>query len=136
MRQTFALLCASLLAMTCLGAQFVDTGDYRIHYTTFSSMIIPADVAVAHQITRAENRIVVNVSARRGGQPASLKLTGTVTNLLEQEFALDFSEVKEADAVYYLASHVAMEQDILRFQIQATPPDGEATDIRFLRRYD
>ncbi len=99
-------------------------------------MIIPADVAGLHQITRAENRIVLNISAIKDEQPAEIGVTGSVTNLLNQEYELVFSEVNEAEAIYYLASHLALEHDILRFNINIQLSDGDSIPIRFIRRYD
>lgn len=133
------LLLALILAVgTALPGhgEHVDHGEYRIHYTTFPSTLIPADVAAAHDIVRADNRIVLNVSVLKGRQPSVASIRGDVINLLNQRFELTFDEVNEADAVYYLANHVAVEQDILRFNIVVQPPDTEPYPITFLRRYD
>ena len=110
-------------------------GDNEIHYTTFPSTIIPPDVASLHNITRAPSRIVVNVSALKQGEPAAITLSGTVTNLLEQVLDLEFIEVNEQDAIYYLAHHVSLEHDLLRFNITAVV-DGEPVEFEILRRYD
>lgn len=110
-------------------------GDHEIHYTTFPSTIIPPDVADLHNITRSPNRIVVNISALRRGEPAAIELSGTVTNLLEQSLELEFKEVKEQDAIYYLAHHLSLEHDLLRFEITATI-EGEPVSFEILRRYD
>lgn len=118
------------------GAQYVDHDGYRIHYTTFSSMFIPQDVAALHNIVRAENRVVLNISAIRDNEPVSIKLSGNVINLLNQQYELEFQEVNENEAIYYLASHLAGEQDILRFSLTVHLADGDTVPIRFLRRYD
>lgn len=130
-----------LLPVSALAAQYIDHGDYRIHYTTFSSLLIPSDVAAAHKIVRAKNRIVLNVSARTGDDAVAMRVKGTVTNLLNQQFELEFEEVTEAGAIYYLANHLALEQDILRFDLSVSAndtagEDKESVSIRFLRRYD
>ena len=132
LRAVSLFLCIS----TAQGAQFVRAGDYEIHYTTFSSMLIPPEVAAVHNITRAENRIVINISGRRHGEPASLLISGQVLNLLEQRVDLEFDEVREAEAIYYLASHTSLEHDILRFDLTITPPGSEPVHLEFLRRYD
>lgn len=117
-------------------AQYADQGDYRVHYTTFSSLIIPPEVATAHSIVRAENRIIINLSILKLGEPAAAVITGNVTNLLNQRFELEFTEVDEAEAIYYLASHTSLPQDILRFDLQVEFMDTEPLPIRFVRRYD
>ena len=116
-------------------AEVLRHGDFEIHYTTFPSTIIPPDVASLHDITRAPNRIVVNISALKQGEPAAIALSGTVTNLLEQVLDLEFIEVNEQDAIYYLAHHLSLEHDLLRFAITAVI-EGEPVEFEMLRRYD
>jgi len=134
----YCLLLSITLLLPTQGftAQYVDRNGYRIHYTTFSSMIIPSDVAALHDIVRAENRIVLNISGIRDGKPVGLEVAGLVTNLLNQQYDLEFEEVNESEAIYYLASHLALEQDILRFSLTVTLDDGDIVPISFLRRYD
>ncbi|MBL6690074.1 MAG: DUF4426 domain-containing protein [Pseudomonadales bacterium] len=139
MRTLTSLFLLSILVLAPtpgLTAQYVDHNGYRIHYTTFSSMIIPADVAALHDIVRAENRIVLNVSGIRNNEPVSLEVNGLVTNLLNQQYDLEFEEVNESEAIYYLANHLALEQDILRFSLTVRLEDGDTVPISFLRRYD
>ena len=128
---------AVLLALTAVPvwADVLKHGDYEIHYTTFPSTIIPPDVASLHNIPRASNRIVINISALKHGEPRAIALSGTVTNLLEQVLDLEFVEVNEQDAIYYLAHHVSLEHDLLRFNITADV-EGEPVELEFLRRYD
>ena len=134
------MLLIALVAAGCLtanAAQYEDYRGYRIHYTTFSSMIIPPEVAAMHNIVRAENRVVLNVSVRQGDAPTPADVQGSVTNLLNQRFELEFQEVREQDAVYYLATHLADDDDILRFELNVAPEStGEPLRIAFLRRYD
>jgi hypothetical protein len=131
-----------LLLLCCLGsapasaAQYVDHGEYRIHFTTFSSLIIPPDVASAHGIVRSEKRIVLNLSVLKQDKPATASISGHVINLLNQRFELAFDEINEAEAIYYLASHVALEHDILRFNLEVQLNAIESVPINFVRRYD
>lgn len=135
MRLTAVLLALCVISPS-LPAEVLVHGDYRIHYTVFPSTIIPPEVAASHGITRAEDRVVVNVSARLAGEPAAINVTGHVTNLLEQVSELAFVEVSEQDAIYYLASHISKEEDLLRFDLTVTPPGLAPTQLNFLRRYD
>ncbi len=131
-----------LLLLCCLGpvsasaAQYVDHGVYRIHYTTFSSLIIPPDVARAHGIVRSEKRVVLNLSILKQDKPATAAVSGHVINLLNQRFDLVFDELNEAEAIYYLASHLALEHDILRFNLVVKLNEIESVPINFVRRYD
>jgi len=127
------------LALACcqgLSAQFIDHQGYPIRYTALPSSLIPGDVAAAHGIVRAENRILLNVSALLDDEPSSAVISGQVVNLLNQRFTLAFNEVREAQAIYYLAGHTALPRDILRFELQVDLPEATPVTIRFLRRYD
>ena len=132
----FLLLILLAGPLTGKPAQFVDHGNYRIHYTAFSSLLVPAEVARVHGISRAENEVVVNITAIREGHPQPVTVTGLVSNLLNQQTALTFQEVRESDAIYYLASHTAAEEDTLRFSVTVTPGDMAPVVLEFLRRYD
>ena len=121
---------------TDLFADVVHKGDYTIHYTVFPSTVIPPEVASLHGITRSDNRIIVNISVRKTGTPVTAGLTGSVTNLLEQEMALGFAEVVEQDAIYYLASHISLADDILRFSINVRLAGETDVPLNFIRRYD
>ena len=61
------LLFSALLAVgtDVCHAETQQHGAFDIHYTAFPSKIIPAAVAQAHQISRADNKIVVNVTAAK-----------------------------------------------------------------------
>jgi len=117
-------------------ADTVDCGGYQVHYTSFKSTIIPPEVAAAHHIVRSDNRVITNVSVRRAGSPAPAAVEGTATNLLNQSVRLEFREVDEADAVYYLASQVVDERDTLRYEIAVRPGDSDETcTVKFVRDY-
>ena len=126
-----------LLPVTPINAaQFVTENGVDVHYATFSSLLIPPGVAAQHAIVRAKNRIVINVSAQKATTSIPVDVEGIVTNLLNQQQKLTFSEVREADAIYYLANHLSLEHDILRFSIVVTPDQADPIKLEFLRRYD
>ena len=93
-------------------------------------------MAKGHGIKRSENTVLVNVALRRADKPVLAEISGSVVNLLEQETNLAFEEVREQDAIYYLATHIAMPTDLLRFIVVVTPPIGDPATIKFMRRYD
>lgn len=116
--------------------QFETWNGYEIHYTTFSSLIIPSQVAEAHGIVRSKNRIVTNLSIRQDGGSIRADVNGTSTNLLEQVTPMNFTEVVEQDAVYYLANQVINERDTIRFSINIKPEHINKTyNLEFTRRY-
>lgn len=114
----------------------VEWRGYDIHYTTFSSTLIPQEVAAAHNIVRSEYRIVTNVSILKDGSPVRATVTGNNSNLLNQLFAMTFDEVTEKNAIYYLANQLIDERDTLRFNINVQPTgENEAYELKFIRQY-
>jgi hypothetical protein len=110
--------------------------NYEIHYTTLNSMLIPSEVAKAHNITRSKSRIVTNITVRKDDTAVAAKIEGTSTNLLNQLFTLDFQEVKEPGAIYYLSNQIIDERDMIRFQITIAPNDHDDVYIlKFNRNY-
>ncbi len=128
------LLIAAVLPLKA--DQITSEDGFVIHYATFSSLIIPAKVAEAHGITRSRSRVVTNISIRNHLKPVKARVSGTATNLLAQSRQLDFVEVVENNAVYYLATNVINENDSLQFEITVQPePAGKAFHFAFTRQY-
>ena len=130
------LLFCCLGSAPALAAQYLDHREHRIHFTTFSSLIIPPDVASSHGIVRSKKRVVLNLSVLKQDMPVTASISGHVINLLNQRFELVFDEISEADAIYYLTSHLALEYDILRFNLDVQLNAIESVPINFVRRYD
>ncbi|WP_111642106.1 DUF4426 domain-containing protein [Marinimicrobium alkaliphilum] len=110
-------------------------GDYQVHYTVFNSTFIPLEAAQAYGFTRARDRALVNISVTQRtddgeslGLPA--QISGTATNLAQQQFRLRFEEIDEGTATYYLAPLRHTDQEVMHFDIEITP-EGESDAIQF-----
>jgi len=125
-----------MMPLVPVSAETVQWRGYDIHYTTFNSLLIPQEVANAHNIVRSKFRIVTNISVLQDGEPSKAKVTGTNTNLLSQLFTMSFDEVTEKTAIYYLSNQLIDERDTLRFTIQVTPEgQSDALELKFMRQY-
>lgn len=118
-----------VVSLPAYAEQSIAWKDYVIHYTTFSSTLIPPEVAAANDIVRAESRIIANIAVRRNDKSVRARIEGRVSNLLEQLVDLEFRQLAEQDAVYYLASLVVNEEETLRFDIDIKP-EGETESYR------
>ena len=117
-------------------AEKVSWQGYEIHYTTFSSLLIPQEIAATHNIARAKNRIVTNVSILKDGEPQKATISGHNSNLLNQLYTMNFSEVTETTAIYYLANQLIDERDTIRFDLQIQPEGREDQfSLKFMRQY-
>ena len=117
-------------------SEYLNLGEHTIYATALSSMLIPPEVAQIHGIVRSTQRIVVNVTVLKADQPTTASVSGTSTNLLGQQLDLDFTEIQERTAIYYLASIITNAKDMSRFHLYILPEGArEAGAIRFERSY-
>ncbi len=130
------IACNLLMISASRAEQFVQWQGFDIHYNTFSSLLIPPEVAKAHGISRSKHSIITNISIVENGIPKTAKVTGQSLNLLGQLTQLAFIEVNERTGFYYLASQIVDEKDTLRFSFRIKPSGSEETyDLNYNRQY-
>ena len=110
-------------------------GDYTLHFSTFNSAFVTPEVAEVYGITRARNQILVNISLTKteGGKTSlglPAKVTGTARNLLQQLRVLEFAEINEGNATYYLAALKHTNEEVYNFTISVAPADAEQTEAQ------
>ncbi|SHF80735.1 protein of unknown function [Microbulbifer donghaiensis] len=116
-----------------------DFGDYRVIYSVFNSEFIKPEIAQTYQLARAKDRAFVNVSVveKVGGKHGlSSEMSGTATNLIQQSRPLKFMEIREGDAVYYLAPLRFEDEETLTFNIELKLPNGKTETISFRRKLE
>ncbi|BFM19268.1 DUF4426 domain-containing protein [Gilvimarinus japonicus] len=119
-------------------------GDYTVHFSTFSSAFITPEVAEVYGITRARNQLLVNVSvtqtdAGKTSLGLGATINGTASNLLQQQRVLDFAEINEGNATYYLAPLKHTNEEVYNFSITVTPTgtnheDAAPMTVKFSRK--
>ena len=105
-----------------------DIGDYTVHYSVFNSSFLPQEAATGYGFVRAGDRAIINIAVTEkdaGGLSKGLpvELKASFTNLLQQEAELDFVEIDEGDATYYLAEFAFSDQEVLNFSVHVLLPD-------------
>jgi hypothetical protein len=114
-------------------------GDYNAHYSVFNSSFIDPDIAATYDITRGGNIALVNIAVTRvnaGGESLGLPglINGRVQNLLGQSRDLEFKEIREGQATYYLASFPISNEDPQHFFINLRPEGASSTfELKFTR---
>lgn len=113
-------------------------GEYRVVFSAFNSSFVQPEIATRHNITRGRNRGLVNIALIEGdaitGRAAMVE--GTVTDLMSRQRVLEFFEVREGDAVYYLAPFSFSHQDPLTFRVNVqTEADGTVMPVSFQRTF-
>jgi len=106
-------------------------GPYEVHYIAFNSTFVTPEIAKLYDIQRSRYNALINISvldSRNKNKPAvEVKLSGTARNLIGNQTNLDFKEVREGEAVYYLAQLRFSNEETFRFEI--TVDDGKSQQL-------
>ncbi|MGI9281886.1 MAG: DUF4426 domain-containing protein [Endozoicomonas sp.] len=101
-------------------------GDYEVYYSAFPSTFIQPDIAKTYDLERGPKHGMVNIAVKNvrdseEGKAVKATFDGIATNLLGQQSALKFKEIKEGDAIYYLAGFRFSHEEMLKFSIKVQP---------------
>lgn len=108
-------------------------GNYEIHYSILPSSFIQPEVAAAAGVKRSKYESLINISVTRHGEYGGLptQLSGTVTNLMQQQKVLQFNEINEQSVVYYLAPVRVASEEVVHFEVVAQLADSEPFTLKF-----
>ena len=132
--KAFLAICAFLITAPAIGEQKVVNGQYEIHYIVIPTTFLRPSVAADYDLPRGKNRALVNVSILDSGNPVKANVTGRSRNLLEQQQMLEFNEVDEGNAVYYLALITHADEENHRVELFVELPNGKTQEIKFLQK--
>jgi hypothetical protein len=146
-RQLTHIITTALLLLS-MNAQAADTGEqkkifgeYEVHYIGLNSSFLPEDVAAAYSIPRSRSLgyLSISVLKNEGGElavPVSAKLTGTIRNLIGQVRELEFREIRESSAVYYISTFRFDDKDRYTIDLKATPEGQPSTfNVTFSQQF-
>lgn len=132
------LVRAVIVALLLVGAsvanseQFERYGPWRVHYIAFNASLLSATIAERYGIVRGRNKGLVNITAvGTAGRGERAGVTGHYRNLLGQTYNLEFREIDDGDAVYYLAAFDFDNAETLRFEVLLELPDHGVETLRF-----
>ena len=137
-----AVLFSPLSLANSRGEQKQVFGDYEVHYIGLTSSFLTPEVASSYGIdrSRALGFLSISVLQKQPGSelpiPVRATLTGTIRNLIGQTRTLEFREIKETNAVYYISTFRFDDEDMYTIQLKATPEGQSRTfDVKFSQRF-
>ena len=79
-------------------------GDYSIHYSTFTTDMLTAEVARGYNITRSKGRALLNISVLKKvldttTKPVRATVVASATNLSAQLKNLEIKEISDQGAI-------------------------------------
>ncbi len=138
MKITWRIPVAAALLAWCtsaLGEQKVVLADHEVHYIVLPTTFLKPAIANDYDLPRGKDRALVNVSIiGPDGTAVAAQLTGESKNLLGQIQNLEFRQVTERPAIYYLALIRHGNEETHRIRITVTLKTGESTDIAFQQK--
>ncbi|ALO35477.1 hypothetical protein CMT41_12680 [Colwellia sp. MT41] len=132
-------LSLSLFVMTSVSAENMKKlGSMNVHYMAIGSTFFTPEIAKAYGITRSRYNGLINISvldnSKKGTPAKAVSITGKAKNNLGQFKDLDFVEVKEGNAIYYLAQVRYRNEETLHFDIMIN--DGkEKQQLKFSQKF-
>jgi hypothetical protein len=132
-------LCLNVFSAAGAGRPYEEFGDYKVYFSVFNSSFIKADIARLHNITRAKDQALINIAVVKNKNKESLsggmsaQITGTASNLMQQQRTLNFVEIKEGDAVYYLAPLRFTNEEVINFKINVKANNRQSHTLKFTK---
>ena len=124
-----ALGFALLLSSAAQAEQKMRFDAYEVHYIVVNSTFLSPEVAKSYGIVRGEDRFVMNIAVRENLSDGSsvarkAEVSGTRFDLIHR-VPLDFKEIDERTAVYYIAQFQANDREKLDFTLKIHPENSK-----------
>lgn len=119
------LMLTFALCVSPVGAEEQLFGDYTVNYVAVYSNFLRPEIAERYGIVRSARNAFVNISVLRNdsslGTPVSARISGEKENFIGQSEAIEFIEIREGDAIYYIGQFEFSNAENLRFNLSVQP---------------
>ncbi|CCN48075.1 conserved hypothetical protein [Vibrio nigripulchritudo MADA3029] len=133
-----ALLALCLVAPVTAG-QFKTIKNVEVHYSAFNTAFLTPKIARQYNLSRDGYHALLNISILDNAQVGKPAITagvkGSAKNLLGQMKELTFHEVKEGNAIYYLAEFSISHEETFTFTIDIDAGLSGKGPIRFTQKF-
>ena len=135
------LICLFLLLISAVPASAQQSerfGPYEVHYSIVNTTFLDPVIASRYQIVRGSERAIINIAVREhledGATVArSAKLEGRTWDLFQNQF-LAFREIREGEAIYYIAGFEFSHEELRFFDVQLLPEGANRSrQLKFQR---
>ena len=122
-----AILCLAGAARAQQSEMF---GPYELHYSVVNTTFLAPEVAAAYGIVRGKQRAILTLAVREhqegsaGTRPMLLK--GRTWDLIQNQ-TLEFLEIREGQAVYYIADFKFINEEWRFFEVDFRPEGADET---------
>ncbi|QIA62391.1 DUF4426 domain-containing protein [Vibrio astriarenae] len=139
MKRWMLLLLTALICSPSWAGQYQTFKNVEVHYSAFNSTFLAPKVARSYNLKRNGYSALLNISVLDSGslgKPATTaKLSGSARNLIGNTKKLTFREVKEGDAIYYLAEFSITNEETLTFNIDVNAGNKGTGKLTFTQKF-
>lgn len=139
MKKWLSTALISFISLSVHAEQFKNIKNSEIHYSAFNSTLLTAGVATQYQLKRNGHSAILNISVldnSKLGKPAvDATITGTAKNLIGQIKTIEFKQIKEGQAIYYLAQFSISDEESLTFNINVDAGMTGSGPITFTQKF-
>ena len=123
------LLLTPFLVVSAHAQQSERFGVYEIHHSVVNTTFLAPQVSERHGIVRGKNRAILNLAVREhlanGTSVArSAKVEGRTWDLFQNQF-FEFKEIREGEAIYYIAEFSFINEEWRFFEMDFRPDGAE-----------
>ena len=134
---TAAMFTLLAVAPYSAGQQSEMFGPYELHYSVVNTTFLDPKVAATYGITRGEKKAILNLSVREHMQGSdgirtearAMMLKGKTWDLIQNQ-TLEFQQIKEGPATYYIAEFKFINEEWRFFEVYFRP-DGATKTYTF-----
>jgi len=127
-----------IFANNALAENMQKLGSMNVHYIAIGSTLLTPSIAKTYGIERSRYNGLINISVLNNtlkGNPAqTVIISGNARNNIGQSKSLDFTEVKEGNAIYYLAQIHYSNEETFHFTIKLDNGSGQKT-LKFDQKF-
>ena len=126
------LISLLILSAPALGQQSEKFGAFELHYSVVNTTFLSPEIAELYGITRGKQRAILNLALRKPsegtvGTGQAMQLRGEVRDLLQTQQELEFKEIREGDAIYYIAEFRFINEEWRFFDLNFRPEGTDKT---------
>lgn len=134
------LLFASASALAQVQPNPQRFGNLLVHYNLLNSSYLEPDIAANAGLQRGPTHGVLTLLVQRetasGTGPVDARVSGTVSNLLQQSTPIRFIRIQEDEAIYFVANYTAAQRGVLRFEVNVQAEEGAPVHtLRFQQEF-
>ncbi|MGL6516121.1 DUF4426 domain-containing protein [Aeromonas caviae] len=128
-------LLALLMTLPLRAEQMQELGPWKVHYSAFNSSFLTPEVARTYGLERSRYNGIVNIAVQnKQGVAQAVGISGEARNLTGTLRTLNFQEVKEGNAIYYLAVLPYRNEDTYQFTLKIIG-EGQQQTLTFQQTF-